>query len=30
VRLEKGPMSDVGFNKMDYLVEGVAGKIAGK
>jgi simple sugar transport system substrate-binding protein len=30
VRLEKGAMSDDGLNQMDYLVEGVAGKIAGK
>jgi basic membrane protein A len=30
VQLEKGPMSDDGLNKMNYLVEGVVGKIAGK
>ncbi|MES2297385.1 MAG: BMP family ABC transporter substrate-binding protein [Pseudomonadota bacterium] len=30
VRLEKGNMTDEALNKMDYLVEGVVGKIAGK
>ncbi len=30
VRLEKGPMSDDALNKMDYFVEGVAGKVSGK
>jgi basic membrane protein A len=30
VRLATGMMNDDGLNKMDYLVEGVAGKIAGK
>jgi simple sugar transport system substrate-binding protein len=27
VRLEKGPMSDDSLNKMNYFVEGVAGKL---
>jgi basic membrane protein A and related proteins len=30
VRLDKGVMTDEALNKMDYLVEGVVGKIAGK
>ncbi|MGH8810050.1 MAG: BMP family ABC transporter substrate-binding protein, partial [Noviherbaspirillum sp.] len=30
VRLEKGPMSDDALNKMDYYVEGVAGRLPGK
>jgi basic membrane protein A and related proteins len=30
VRLEKGPMTDDALNKMDYFVEGVAGKVSGK
>ncbi len=30
VRLEKGPMSDDALNKMDYYVEGVAGKLPAK
>ena len=30
IRLEKGPMNDDGLNKMDYFVEGVAGKVSGK
>ena len=30
VRLEKGPMTDDALNKMDYFVEGVAGKVAAK
>lgn len=30
VRLDKGPMPDEGLNKMDYFVEGVAGKLPGK
>jgi simple sugar transport system substrate-binding protein len=30
VRLEKGPMSDDGLNKMDYYVEGVVGKLPAK
>lgn len=30
VRLEKGPMTDESLSKMDYFVEGVAGKLPGK
>lgn len=30
IRLEKGQMTDDGLNKMDYFVEGVAGKESGK
>jgi simple sugar transport system substrate-binding protein len=30
VRLEKGPMTDDALNKMDYYVEGVAGKLPSK
>lgn len=30
VRQEKGPMPDSALNKMDYYVEGVAGKLPGK
>lgn len=30
VRLEKGPMTDENLSKMDYFVEGVAGKLPGK
>lgn len=30
VRLEKGPMSDDALNKMDFYVEGVAGRMPGK
>lgn len=30
VRLEKGALSDDGLNKMDYFVEGVAGKVSNK
>jgi basic membrane protein A len=30
VRLEKGKMTDEALNKMDYYVEGVAGKLPGK
>ena len=30
VRLEKGAMTDESLSKMDYFVEGVAGKLPGK
>ena len=30
VQLEKGPMSDESLSKMDYFVEGVAGRLPGK
>jgi basic membrane protein A len=30
VRLDKGPMTDESLSKMDYFVEGVAGKLPGK
>ncbi len=30
VRLEKGALNDEALNKMDYFVEGVAGKVSGK
>jgi len=30
VRLEKGVLDDAALTKMDYFVEGVAGKVSGK
>jgi len=30
VRLDKGVLDDAALTKMDYFVEGVAGKVSGK